>query len=634
MNKTIFVVAATLFSSQLHAQQDTLTTLQDVVVTANKINQKQNATGKVVQVITQKQIAQQQGKTVTELLNFQTGLFINGANNTLGTNQDLYLRGAATGNTLILIDGVPVGDASQINNTFDLNSISLNQIERIEILKGAQSTLWGSDAVAGVINIITKKSGAKKFQPNAMLTAGSYETYRAQIGFNGNQKDFYYSTNYQFTSSKGFSSAADTLNKGFDKDGFKQHNLHIFGGVKISEKLRWENKIQLSFNDADIDAGAYRDDRDYTFNAKNHLYQTGLFYKNNHIQWQLTQTILSNKRLFLDDSIDIGGFAKYAKGSYNSTSSITELFGSKKLNTHLSIIAGAQLLAQQTDQHYKSISTFGPFETALGDSAKANNLSIYASAIYTNNKFTLEAGIRSNYHSIYGNNQTFSFNPSFLIDASTRVFINISSAYKIPSLYQLYSQYGNKDLKPESSYNYEFGVHHTTEQSNFRVVAFKRDIKDVIVFYTSPSFQSYYINRDQQNDYGIEVENTFHVGQYFSWTSNFTYVDGEGKINNSKVKNLYRRPNFTMNSIAQIRSKNWTISPAFRLVGSRIKGQFDPGPTNMPSYHQLDLTVNYTASQKVNCFADFRNLTNQEYMDIPGYTSRKFNFTVGVQFNW
>ena len=112
-------------------------------------------------------------------------LLINGADNNLGTNQTVYLRGASAGNTLILMDGVPLYDASGISSEFDLNNFALDNIERIEILKGAQSTLYGSDAVAGVINIITKKSGKKPLNVNVDFSAGSYSTYKGAVSLSG-----------------------------------------------------------------------------------------------------------------------------------------------------------------------------------------------------------------------------------------------------------------------------------------------------------------------------------------------------------------------------------------------------------------------------------------------------------------
>ena len=134
-------MTALIIGSQLHAQDSTsTTTLDEVFVTATKFQQKQSSTGKMVTVINQETLQRNAGKTISEIINYQAGIFINGASNNLGTNPDVYMRGSGLGNTLILIDGIPVCDPSQINNTFDLSMISLGQVERIEILKGAQST--------------------------------------------------------------------------------------------------------------------------------------------------------------------------------------------------------------------------------------------------------------------------------------------------------------------------------------------------------------------------------------------------------------------------------------------------------------------------------------------------------------
>jgi len=145
------------------SQQDTLhgKSLDPVIVTANKTEQKQSTTGKVITVISKEQIEKSTGKTVAQLLNEQAGITINGALNNAGTVQTVFMRGAGSGRTLILIDGIPTSDPSMINNEFDLNLFSLNDVERIEICKGAQSTLYGSDAIAGVINIITVKKDVK-----------------------------------------------------------------------------------------------------------------------------------------------------------------------------------------------------------------------------------------------------------------------------------------------------------------------------------------------------------------------------------------------------------------------------------------------------------------------------------------
>src|ERR1700712_155984 len=173
----LFITAALAVSASLHAQEgdSAYNQLNDVVVTANRYEQKQNTTGKVITVINKETIEKSAGKTVAQLLNEQAGVVVNGALNNLGSVQTVNMRGASSGRALILLDGVPVNDPSMINNEFDLNLFSLNDVERIEICRGAQSTLYGSDAVAGVINIITvKKDVTKAFNGAASVSAGNY----------------------------------------------------------------------------------------------------------------------------------------------------------------------------------------------------------------------------------------------------------------------------------------------------------------------------------------------------------------------------------------------------------------------------------------------------------------------------
>ncbi|MFN5607972.1 MAG: TonB-dependent receptor, partial [Bacteroidota bacterium] len=166
MQKKFLVVAALVMSSALHAQVDT-SFLQEVVVTANKVAKKQTETAKVVSVINREMLRQSGGRSVGELLNQVAGVTVPGANNNLGSNQTISIRGASAGNVLILLDGIPVNDPSVISNYFDINLLSIDQIERIEILKGGQSTLYGSDAVAGVVNIISRKNQNGKPRINA-----------------------------------------------------------------------------------------------------------------------------------------------------------------------------------------------------------------------------------------------------------------------------------------------------------------------------------------------------------------------------------------------------------------------------------------------------------------------------------
>lgn len=634
-------MTAIIIGSQLYAQDSSnVKQLDEVIVTANRLPQKQSSTGKIVTVINQETLQRNAGKTLSEIINYQAGIFINGATNNLGTNPDIYFRGASSGNTLILIDGIPVGDPSNISNTFDLNMIAIGQVERVEILKGAQSTLWGSDAVAGVINIITKKVTKSGISSTALLSYGSYNTLRGNLGLNGRIKKFSYNLDYDYTKTDGFSTAYDsTGKKNFDNDNFKQNNFQANLHYQLSNK--WSIKTLHSFlkYSGGTDAGAFQDDRDNVIENKNSVNNIELSYSAQKAQIHLSQSFFNATRIYTDDSASVGGFAKYAKGTYHGNSAVTELFGNFKLAKKVVLVSGLQRMFQQTDQHYMSISSYGVYETALGDSAKVSNYAMYHSLLITGlSGFDVEAGFRYNNHSIYGSNATYTFNPSFHISDHAKMFVNISSAFKIPSLYQLYSEYGNKNLSPEKSVNYELGfqLFSKDHQSNIRVAGFKRDIRDLIVFYTNPTtWESKYINRDLQHDYGVELETSLQFSSKLHWVNNATYVNGEGENAGVKTKNLYRRPNFTFNSVLTYEPvKGLEIMPSVRVVGTRIKGTYDAGPDTMPAYYTLDFYGGYQFSKKCKAFIDFRNITNQLYFDIPGYNSKRFNMMTGISLTF
>ena len=172
----VFLLLPVIGSASAFAQNDsTGKQLDEVVVTATKYPVKQSQTGKVVIVIPHEEIEKSIGKPLGELLSERAGITVNGSLNDAGTNQTIIIRGAGSGRALVLIDGMPVNDPSETDNSFDINLIPVSMVERIEISKGAQSTLYGSDAIAGVINIITVKPDIKTpFNGKASLSGGNY----------------------------------------------------------------------------------------------------------------------------------------------------------------------------------------------------------------------------------------------------------------------------------------------------------------------------------------------------------------------------------------------------------------------------------------------------------------------------
>ncbi len=644
--KILFISACLFISINIFAQKDSVHTLDEVVVTANKFPQKQSETGKVLTVITQQQLLQNSSHTLAELLNEQTGIKISGANNNLGTNQTVYMRGAERENTLILIDGIPVYDASGITSEFDLNYIDINQVERVEILKGAQSTLYGSDAVAGVINIIMKKAGIKPMQGFANISGGSYGTFNSALGINGSNKKWQYNLSYSFIHSDDFSSAYDSSKSNtFDNDAFTQHTINASASYQFNDHFHMRWFSQYNQYKTGVDDGAYIDDKDYNLFNKN--FQIGTTAKWNSLKQNIVFNYQYNivNRSFLDDSADVESYTVYQNGSYKGYSHFAELYDNINLSKHLNLLTGVDYRHNATSQSDIYISTYGPFSAPpLGsDTAKTDQYSLYASLILKNiSGFNLEVGGRANNHSVYGWNGTYSFDPSYNINEEWRVFADIASGYHTPSLYQLYGEYGNKNLEPEQSVSYEGGIQFSKKIFEARVIYFKRDIRDVISFYTDPiTYASYYINADKQKDNGIEAELNITPIKAFSITANYTYVDGNIETTSTNTGkdtsfyNLYRRPRnvFNLNINWNVCSR-FTVATHLQTVSKFYEPVYGFAPQQINGYYTIDVYAEYKALKNLIFFADARNITNQLYFDLPGYTTKRFNIMAGLRFNF
>ena len=643
--KCKIVSAFLLIASSTSYAQDSAKILNEVIVTATKAPIKQTETGKVVNVISQEQLQKSFGKTLGQVLDEQPGMIINGANNTLGTNQTVYTRGAASGSTLIMVDGIPLYDPSGISDEFDLNNFALDNIERIEILKGAQSTLYGSDAVAGVINIITKKTGNKPLSFNADLSAGSYGTYKGAVsvsGNNGHGQTFFVS--YNKIKSHGFSSAYDSTGKDhFDNDGFDQDVFQLNYGLKPFKNTSVTISGKYNNNHADLDAGAFQDDKDYTNHNNNLIASAVADYKmkEGFIRLQYSYNLFN--RNFLDDSTDVGGFSKFQKGKYNGASHFAELYTSLNVTHHLELLTGVDYRQNSSSQLYIYLPDFGsPALPISADSAITKQFSYYASLMFKQKKgFNMEAGGRYNHHNIYGSNFTYSLNPFFLLDDHFKIYVTAASGYQVPSIYQLYSEYGNKELKPQTTTSVEGGLQYFSDKIDARVTGYIRDGKNVFYFYTDPvTYAGKYINADKQKDHGVETEATIHFDNQFFVGINYTYVDGKLSTKNAAEKdtsyfNFYKRPKNVLNlSLNYQATKNMFLSARLKTVSKAFGPQYNGPDLELTGYYTLGFYGQYIFNKSFRIFADFENLTDQKYFETRGYTTKGFNFNGGVKVSF
>jgi len=631
MKRTKFYVVASLglvqslllYSNAL-GQARTPDTLGEVIVTASRSPKKISEIGKVARVITAEMLSKSQGRTLPEVLNNVAGLTIGGNGNNPGDIKSVYLRGASAANTLILIDGIPVNDVSEITGEYNIAAIPVDQVERVEILKGGNSTLYGSDAVAGVINIITKK-GTGKLSANVLATGGSYNTYKQVLGLNGEIG----TTSVSFTASnldsKSFSTAAPGKGEtNFDKDGFHQKSVSLNLGQKLSNKFILSGNFQGNNNQADLDNGAFADAKNYTYNKTAFLAGSGGKYSLNKgaLGVNLSQNNVRNTYNNKGSVTNNGGKISHLESNLNYA-----------FNRFLDLASGVSYRFSRTDQH----NSFSP-PLFANNNIKSLFTSLF---IRSNSGFQAELGGRMNDHSQYGSNFTYTINPSYLIEDKYKLFVNVSSAYRVPSLYQLFSQYGNLNLEPETSVSYEAGFDFNfTDKLNLALSYFKRDIDNVIDFGQIRPGVFGYINQNNQKDNGFEVELGFKPSALIKLNAFYAHVDGKVTTPSSQVFNLFRRPKDSFGLTAGFDiSEEFSLNLIYKYTGDRKDRYFDNSTfktvdANMDAYNMVDLYAQFKPANRLTVFTDVKNILDKQYVDFSGYTTKGLNFNAGVRLEF
>jgi vitamin B12 transporter len=610
-------------NADVQAQEKSVNILNEVVITASRSPKKISEIGKVVRVISSETLAKSQGRTLHEVLNNVAGITIGGNGGNPAEVKAVYMRGASASNTLILIDGIPLNDASEISGEYNISAISIELIDRIEILKGGNSTLYGSDAVAGVINIISKK-GTGKLSANILATAGSYDTYKQVLGLQGEIKNTSISFSASNTDSENFSSAIPATGlSNFDKDGFHQKSLMLNIGQQVSDKFSLRANFQANNNSADLDNGAFADALNHTYSKSSILAGIGgrLRLKNGFLNLNMSQNNINNQ--------------------YNNQAAITNNYGNishleanlnYNLNSFVDLASGVSYRSLSTVQH-------NPYSARLN----ANNqiASAFTSLfLRTKTGFQAEIGGRINEHSEYGNNFTYTLNPSYLFTDRFKLFVNLSSAYRVPSLFQLFSEYGNLDLKPESTTSFETGVDFNFSQSfNFSASFFQRDIENVIDFGQIAANKFGYINQNRQKDNGFELEMAYNPNSIWTINAFYAYVDGEISTPVKTEFNLFRRPKNSYGLNAGIDfSKKVSLNLIYKRTGDRLDRYFDGSSfktveANLEAFNMLDAYIQYKpkTSGNLTFFTDVKNVLNQDYVELSGYQSKGVNFNAGFR---
>jgi len=633
---SVCLIATTLALGQKEkSQKDSLNqnTLEEVIVTANKVEQKQNGTGKIVSVINAAQMQANAGRSIAQILNEQAGLYLPGSLSNAGTVPSIYMRGASSGRTLILIDGMPVGDPSMISNEFDLNLVPLDQIERVEILKGAQSTLYGSDAIGGVINIITKNKSVSKLSGD--FSAGSFGTQKINLQHSNTLGKFNYNIGLGNETATGFSSATDiTGNNHFDKDGYSNKNW--FANVNYAINPYWNVKVsthQTSYNAA-IDYGAFKDDKDDQFNNATKMTGLILKYKKEKTIFQLQYQLSTQDRQYKNDSVD-RTYTIFENNQYTGKSHFADAFFSRPIAKNTQWIVGADFRYGSYHQTYVSISEYGPYNDNFKDTFQYQT-ALYSSLLINDpsSKWLLELGGRFNKHDRYGTNQTFTISPSYKLSSTLRLMASATTGYKAPSLYEL--SY-NEKLKPEQSFNTEIGMEYKTNLFYLRAVYYNRTIDNGIDYnYIDYSFFNYI----QQKVNGLELELNWKPNTKNTFSANYTLMNGQETNQNRATTTdtitynyLLKRPNNSAGiQWAYEASPKLNFSIAARYISKRYDvGGYAAEDVSLKSYTLINAHIQYNYNKHVLLYADGQNLGNAVFQEINGYNAMGRRLMIGLR---
>lgn len=611
--------------------------LQEVVISDTKFAQSNEKSGKVITKISSNELQKKAGQSLATILSSVAGVEINGNQSANGKNLSYYIRGGKNQQVLILIDGNPVTDASGINFEYDLRLLPVDQVESIEIMKGAASTLYGSGAATAVINITLKKLSKKALQANAYVNIGSnniatnhkYNGQDFNQGFsvNGTVKKVNYLASLNSTETKGMSQIAEpTTDFNYDKDRFSRINYRSKIGFKATEKL-----VLDFFGNYD----KVNNDYDYVFDntgfndtnlnqSKTEQFRLGFSPKYTYAKGEFRLNSSFNKIQRNYQEYDSWTSA-IQQSMYEARSVNVDAFNKYKFSSKLYLVTG-------TNYQFHDMRSETPYSTIAKDSTKFNMIDPYFTGVYTSDfGLNINAGARLNVHSQYGNQLVYNVNPSFNFgkEISVKILSSISTAFVTPSLYQLYSEYGTSTLTPEKNTTIESGfeIGLLNKKFTFNVVGFYREQKNSIGFDATYHYANVEgLNRAK----GVETGINYAVSDKINLNANYTFTQVDEALNRLIPKHKVN------GSVDFSVTKRLFFNANYQYVDARQDAFFDGNTyatiyTKLGSYQLVNALVKYELVQnRLSIFGTVTNILNEDFVENIGYSTRGRNFKLGL----
>ncbi|MDB4264468.1 TonB-dependent receptor [bacterium] len=620
-NYFLWPTVTVLLCAKVGAQQeqDSINTLQldEVVVSDSRFQLKRENSGKTVVSISQKELEQNQGRSIAEIINTKSGIEINGTRSYAGQNLSTYVRGGNNRQVLVIIDGIQVSDPSGTSAEYDLRLLNTSQIESIEILKGAASTLYGNSAATAVINITTiqaKKEGLSMDVISSMGTNQSQDDQNYNISNFSNTVNlsakngkltFLASGGHQFTD--GLSAAIGT-----EADALSRIDGNMKIGYQFSKRFNITASAFYNKLNSDYDNGFPIEDADFSFTSEQSRFGLASIYGYEKGSVHVNAAYNQIDRSFISSF----------PAAYDSRSIVVDVFNKYTFAEKIYTIVGLNYIDNQT---------------LFSEEQNSNTVDPYMNMVYiSDDGINLNAGVRLNNHSNYGSNFIFNINPSYRININSgylKFMGSYATSYIAPNLSQLYGPFGaNKDLNPEEDTTLEGGLEFKlSDKFTMNAVYFNRSEDDRIEYVTIDpnTFESQYRNSANTVHFnGVEVGFSSKPVKDFTLDANYTLTSSKKGLALRVPKN---KANVSLGYSIGVKTY---VGLTYQYVSNRTDTDFATfSEVTLGSFSLANLQLKHDFSNRFGAFIAVDNILNEEYTELVDYTTKGRNLRLGFKMS-
>jgi len=613
----------------------------DIVVTATRVETPGREVASSVSVITAKDLALTGKPTLIDALQDVIGLSVV-QNGGPGGSASVSIRGANSEHTLVLLDGVELNDPINPSRSYDLAHLALGQVERVEILRGPQSPLYGSDAMGGVINIITRK-GRGRPRLTLASSAGSYGSWNEDAGLSGSSGRLDYSLGLSYARTAGFSAASAHYAGNTEKDGYRNLTLSGRFGYALGRNLDLDVLIRSVSARSELDnyGGPYGDDPNNVQNYDSTLARVQLRSLSPGSRWErkLVVSWTGSNRTSVNSPDDAHPLDS-EDGTYRGGMVKLDWQNNFFLGPSQTLTAGAEFGREEGRSDYVSDGSMGPYESAF-PMKKADAAGFYVQDQWkVRGSFFLAAGARLDSHSRTGTALTCRIAPAWVLEAwGTKLKATFGTGFKAPSLYQLYAPstawgpIGNSGLRPERVTGWDAGVEQDIVRDRLRLGAtwFRNSFRGLIDY----DYLQGYINVDRAVTRGLELSMDVRprgAGDPLSLRAAYTRLTARDE---STGETLLRRPRDKFSADLGARLfRRFDLAASFLYVGKRVDCDFSAYPyenVTLPGYALLGAVVSMPVRRGLDVYVRLDNILDARYETVWGYGAPAFSFAAGFR---